>query len=152
MMVEHLIRNAQEATPEAGRVRVSVSVARNAHLDPLGASGIFQVSPAQLQAAGEPPRPAIEADGAEQIPASDFACLTVEDDGSGMSPEFVKERLFKPFDTTKGSKGMGIGAYQVREYVRSVGGRVKVQSAPGQGTSFTFWLPLREAPEEARQA
>ena len=152
MMVEHLIRNAQEATPEAGRVRVSVSVARNAQLDPLGASGIFHVSPAQLQAAGEPPRPAIEADGAEQIPASDFACLTVEDDGSGMSAEFVKERLFKPFDTTKGSKGMGIGAYQVREYVRSVGGRVKVQSAPGQGTSFTFWLPLREAPEEARQA
>jgi signal transduction histidine kinase len=69
-----------------------------------------------------------------------------------MSPEFVKERLFKPFDTTKGSKGMGIGAYQVREYVRTVGGRVKVQSAPGQGTRFTFWLPLRAAPEVARQA
>jgi signal transduction histidine kinase len=68
-----------------------------------------------------------------------------------MTPDFIKERLFKPFDTTKGSKGMGIGAYQVREYIRSVGGRVKVQSAPGDGTRFTLWLPLRSPPEEPPQ-
>jgi signal transduction histidine kinase len=68
-----------------------------------------------------------------------------------MSAEFVKERLFRPFDTTKGSKGMGIGAYQVREYVRSVGGRVKVDSKPGAGTSFTLWLPLRAPPETVGQ-
>jgi len=151
MMIEHLIRNAQDATPETGHVRISMSVVRNAQLDPLGASGIFQVSPAQLQVAGGGLRPAIEVNGTEQTPAGDFACLTVEDDGSGMSLEFVKERLFKPFDTTKGSKGMGIGAYQVREYVRTVGGQVKVQTAPGQGTRFTFWLPLCVAPEEARE-
>jgi signal transduction histidine kinase len=58
-----------------------------------------------------------------------------------MTPQFVKERLFRPFDTTKGSKGMGIGAYQVREYVHSIGGRVSVWSAPGEGTRVTLRLP-----------
>jgi sensor histidine kinase regulating citrate/malate metabolism len=45
---------------------------------------------------------------------------------------------------TKGSKGMGIGAYQVREYVLSLGGRVDVASEEGQGTRFTLRLPLAE--------
>ncbi len=61
-----------------------------------------------------------------------------------MSREFVQDRLFKPFDTTKGSKGMGIGAYQVREYVQSLGGRVEVESEPGRGTQFRLLLPLAE--------
>ena len=72
------------------------------------------------------------------------AVLTVSDTGSGMTREFIQERLFRPFDTTKGSKGMGIGAYQVREYVQSLGGRVVVESEPGRGTRFTLLLPLAE--------
>ena len=70
------------------------------------------------------------------------ATLVVEDDGPGMDAEFVRERLFRPFDSTKGSKGMGIGAYQTREYVQSLGGRVEVQSSPGRGTAFSIILPL----------
>jgi signal transduction histidine kinase len=70
--------------------------------------------------------------------------LVVEDDGPGMDAEFVRERLFRPFDSTKGSKGMGIGAYQTREYVQSLGGRVEVQSSPGLGTAFSIILPLAE--------
>jgi signal transduction histidine kinase len=66
-----------------------------------------------------------------------------------MSREFIQERLFKPFDTTKGSKGMGIGAYQVREYVQSLGGRVDVASEEGKGTRFTLRVPLSLAPAEA---
>src|SRR6185369_6437743 len=66
--------------------------------------------------------------------------LHVCDDGVGMSPEFVRERLFRPFDTTKGAAGMGIGAYQAREYARELGGNVEVQSAPGSGTRFTIIL------------
>lgn len=72
----------------------------------------------------------------------DEATLVVEDDGPGMDAEFVRERLFRPFDSTKGSKGMGIGAYQTREYVQSLGGRVEVQSSPGRGTAFSIILPL----------
>ena len=76
-----------------------------------------------------------------------MATLTVIDRGAGMTREFVQERLFKPFDSTKGSKGMGIGAYQVREYVQSLGGRVDVASDLGTGTRFTVRIPLSTAPE-----
>ena len=75
------------------------------------------------------------------------ATLTVTDSGAGMSREFIQERLFKPFDTTTGSQGMGIGAYQVREYVQSLGGRVDVASEEGRGTRFTLRIPLALAPD-----
>jgi len=99
-MIEHVIRNAQEATPPHGAVRVEV-----------------------------------------QRESGESATLVVTDTGVGMTEEFINERLFRPFDTTKGSKGMGIGAYQVREYVHGLGGRVQVSSAPGHGTSVTLRLP-----------
>ncbi len=70
------------------------------------------------------------------------AMIDVSDSGSGMSPEFVEMRLFKPFDSTKGLTGMGIGAYECREVVRSLGGQVSVESEPGQGTRFSIVIPL----------
>jgi signal transduction histidine kinase len=77
-----------------------------------------------------------------QARASGEECVvTVTDTGCGMSEQFVQERLFKPFDTTKGSQGMGIGAYQLREYVRSLGGSVQVASVPARGTTFVVRLP-----------
>jgi putative PEP-CTERM system histidine kinase len=69
-----------------------------------------------------------------------YCIVSVADSGCGMTPEFIQERLFKPFDTTKGSRGMGIGAYQLREYIRSLGGSVEVTSAPGHGTTFVVKL------------
>jgi signal transduction histidine kinase len=59
-----------------------------------------------------------------------------------MDEDFIRDRLFKPFFSTKASKGMGVGAYQAREYVRSLGGTVHVDSTPGEGTVFTIRLPL----------
>lgn len=70
------------------------------------------------------------------------ARVVVRDSGSGMSAAFIRERLFRPFDSTRGAKGMGIGAYQVREYVQGIGGTVDVRSRPGQGTEFEIRLPL----------
>jgi putative PEP-CTERM system histidine kinase len=70
------------------------------------------------------------------------AVVQVADTGSGMTAEFIRERLFRPFDSTKGSKGMGIGAYQVRDYVRSLRGDVAVASSPGAGTVFSITLPV----------
>jgi putative PEP-CTERM system histidine kinase len=96
---EHVIRNAQDATGESGKVLVH----------------------------------------AER--SADAIIVTVVDSGAGMSAEFIRDRLFRPFDSTKGSKGMGIGAYQVREYVRQIGGTVEVSSSLGQGTKFTITLP-----------
>ena len=49
------------------------------------------------------------------------------------------------FDTTKGSEGMGIGAYQLREYVQSIGGSVDVSSTPGRGTTFVVRLKKARA-------
>ncbi len=68
--------------------------------------------------------------------------IAVEDNGRGMNSAFTKERLFRPFDSTKGSAGMGIGAYECREYVRELGGEVQVKSCPGKGTVFQIRLPL----------
>ncbi|HLA71648.1 MAG TPA: XrtA/PEP-CTERM system histidine kinase PrsK [Steroidobacteraceae bacterium] len=99
-VIEHVMRNAQEACAANGQVGVELGV-----------------------------------DATE-------ARLTVVDDGVGMDEEFLRQRLFRPFDSTKGSKGMGIGAYQVREYARTLGGDVEVWSAPGRGTRFCIRLPL----------
>jgi putative PEP-CTERM system histidine kinase len=68
------------------------------------------------------------------------AVIEVEDNGSGMSPEFIRDELFKPFRTSKGS-GYGIGAFESREYVRENGGRMDVQSKLGAGTIVTIRLP-----------
>ena len=103
-VIEHVIRNAQEATPPSGTVSVRVEV-----------------------------------EGQE-------ARLWVIDTGQGMSASFVRERLFAPFDSTKGAKGMGIGAYQVREYVQALAGRVEVRSVPGAGTQFGIVLPVMGPP------
>jgi len=73
----------------------------------------------------------------------DTLVLAVEDNGSGMEEAFLRERFFKPFDSTKGSKGMGIGAYQARQFVESAGGEVRVRSAKGEGTRFEMRFPGR---------
>jgi len=70
------------------------------------------------------------------------AIIAVEDNGVGMDQDFIKNQLFRPFVTTKSGKGMGIGAYQTREFIASLGGGVAVQSAVGEGTTFTIILPL----------
>ena len=70
------------------------------------------------------------------------AVISIEDNGTGMDKDFIKNQLFRPFVTTKSGKGMGIGAYQTREFIASLGGKVAVDSAPGEGTTFTILLPL----------
>lgn len=67
--------------------------------------------------------------------------ITVKDSGIGMSSEFIRTRLFKPFDTTKGNAGMGIGVYEARQFIEGVAGEIKVDSIEGQGTKFTILLP-----------
>ncbi|MCZ6560790.1 MAG: PEP-CTERM system histidine kinase PrsK [Gammaproteobacteria bacterium] len=101
-ILEHLIRNAQDATDDDGSVRIEI-LRRNS-----------------------------------------CACLLVEDSGCGIDEEFIRERLFKPFDSTKGTKGMGIGAYQVRDYTQMLGGQVNVYSEPGSGTCFEILIPLSD--------
>jgi putative PEP-CTERM system histidine kinase len=103
-VIEHLIRNAQDATPATGTVSVRLHAPDDFH-----------------------------------------GVITIVDSGSGMTQDFVNTRLFKPFDSTKGSKGMGIGAYQAREFVQGLGGTLLVRSAPGAGTTFEIRLPTTTA-------
>ncbi len=72
---------------------------------------------------------------------SDHAVVKVGDTGHGMTPEFLRERLFKPFQTTKPA-GMGIGAYESFQYVHELGGKISVDSAVDVGTQVSLLLPL----------
>ncbi len=103
-IVEHVLRNAQDATPDEGLVHCNL------------------------------------------VAGDSEVILVVVDNGAGMTPEFVRDRLFRPFDSTKGAKGMGIGAYQTQEYVRTLGGEIEVQSSPGMGTRFSIRLPVSAPP------
>ena len=69
----------------------------------------------------------------------DKAVIEVQDRGKGMTADFVRDRLFKPFQTTK-EAGMGIGTYESQQYVQRIGGRIEVDSVPGQGTCVRVGL------------
>jgi putative PEP-CTERM system histidine kinase len=104
-IVGHIIRNAQDATPDDGQIIVR----------------LFR--------------------------RSDRAIIEVQDTGTGMDKAFIKNRLFRPFDSTKGKSGMGIGVYESRDYVHRLGGDIEVISRVGEGTTFRIRLPISDADE-----
>jgi putative PEP-CTERM system histidine kinase len=73
--------------------------------------------------------------------AGAWAVLEAADNGSGISPEFLARSLFRPFQTTK-KNGLGIGMFQSKMIVEAHGGRITVESVPGNGTTFRIFLPL----------
>jgi putative PEP-CTERM system histidine kinase len=106
-IIGHLIRNAQDATPDDGRIIVR----------------LFR--------------------------RSNSAVVEVQDTGTGMDKEFIRDRLFRPFDSTKGKSGMGIGVYESRDYIHKIGGDIEVISRVGQGTTFRVRLPISDVDENA---
>ena len=74
-----------------------------------------------------------------------YVCVTVRDDGPGMSDE-VRRRALEPFYTTKGEAGTGLGLSQVYGFVQQLGGDLRIDSAPGRGTAVHLFLPV--APPE----
>ncbi len=77
-----------------------------------------------------------------------FATVAVSDTGRGIPPEHLAN-IFRPFYTTK-KKGTGLGLSLVSRIVEAHGGRIEVNSSPGEGSQFTLWLPFR--PAESRKA
>jgi putative PEP-CTERM system histidine kinase len=74
--------------------------------------------------------------------------IAVIDKGCGMTSDFIANGLFLPFASTK-SAGFGVGAFETRSIIGAMGGRLAVESRPGEGSIFTIFLP---AAEEVRQA
>jgi hypothetical protein len=79
------------------------------------------------------------------------AVLEVIDNGVGMSAEFVRDRLFRPFETTK-KLGMGIGAYESFQYISGLGGNIHVDSKPNEGTTIRVLLPAANTGDVAERA
>jgi len=70
------------------------------------------------------------------------AIIEIKDTGHGMDEDFIRTRLFRPFETTKGKSGMGIGVFEAREFLQRLGGDIEVESELGKGTLFRLHLPL----------
>jgi putative PEP-CTERM system histidine kinase len=104
-VIGHVVRNAQDATPDDGKVMVRL------------------------------------------FKSEDMAVIEVQDTGCGMDEAFIRERLFKPFETTKGASGTGIGAYEAREFIRAMGGNVEVISRVAEGTTFRLRVPISDRQE-----
>lgn len=97
-------------------------------IDALGESGNFWIT-ARLLGGGEV---------AEEIE------IMFEDSGPGIAPENLK-KIFDPFFSTKDvGHGSGLGLYIVHDIIERHGGRINVDSQPGQGTTFTIWLPRKQ--------
>lgn len=100
MAINHLIKNAQDATNEQDTIQISLT----------------------------------------QIDT--HICLDITDSGCGMTEQFVKEELFRPFKSTKKDEGMGIGAFQIRELIHALKGELFVESKINIGSKFSIYLPI----------
>ncbi len=77
--------------------------------------------------------------------------IDIVDKGPGMALDFVRDRLFQPFGTSK-REGSGLGAFQARELLRESGGDVQAVTAPGMGTTMRLMLPRADVPESGAPA
>jgi signal transduction histidine kinase len=73
--------------------------------------------------------------------------IAITDKGVGMDSDFVRNRLFQPFSSSKPG-GFGIGAFEARSLIAAMGGRLGVDSHPGAGTTFTILLPAADTTAE----
>ena len=79
------------------------------------------------------------------------ATIEVQDNGCGMDSDFIKDRLFRPFDSTKGKAGMGIGVYETRDYIHRLGGDLEVISRVGEGSTFRIRLTISDTELKSRK-
>ena len=117
----NLVTNAAHAMPDGGRVEVALT-----------------------ERQFEKPTPHLHG----ELAPGRFFVLSVSDSGSGIRPELI-ERIFEPFFTTKDiGRGTGLGLSIVHGIASSLDGAVSVESAPGEGATFTVYLPSHEAPSQ----
>ena len=124
----------------------------------LGDAGVWAEAdgPALEQALGHLIQNAVEACSAS-VPVTvrvtskaTGVTITINDKGVGMDADFVRNRLFQPFSSTKPG-GFGIGAFEARSLITAMGGQLTVESSPGKGTTFTIRLPAAEPVSEPQR-
>lgn len=124
-VIMNMAVNAKDAMPKGGRLKLI--------------SGNRVLSAADLRSHPE-------------IAPGEFVCLSVEDEGGGMSPE-VQAKIFEPFFTTKEpGKGTGLGLATCFGIVKQLGGWIDFRSALGEGTRFDIYLPRSAAAESGDSA
>ena len=133
---EELVADRRTVTGDPGRLQSALlNLAVNAR-DAMPDGGVLRVSTADALAPG-PGAPAELAPGT-------YCRVEVRDSGTGMD-ERVRARLFEPFFTTKApGKGTGLGLAAVHGTVSELGGAVTVASEPGEGATFTLWIPVSD--------
>src|SRR5215210_4530820 len=120
-IIVNLVVNARDAMPDGGRLTLATGNLR-----------IHDDAPSDH--------------GTDQLPPGEYVCISVTDNGTGMSDE-VQARLFEPFFTTKhGTRGSGLGLATSYGIVRQSGGDIRVQSKRGSGTTITIYIPKVAAP------
>ena len=146
---------AQRIEPQALRPILSSAIAakRRAHdVKLLGDTSLWAMAdPLALeQAVGHILQNAIEAsppDAPVVVRATrrdDSVEISITDKGAGMDGDFIRNRLFQPFASTKPS-GFGIGSFEARSLIAAMGGRLNVDSRPGKGSCFTIILPAADS-------
>jgi two-component system cell cycle sensor histidine kinase/response regulator CckA len=117
----NLCLNARDAMPSGGTITITTT--------PAGAASVVSQFPRAVE--------------------MEYVRVDVSDTGVGMDDE-TKQRIFEPFFTTKGpGKGTGLGLSLVYSIVESHHGMIWVESAPGKGTTFSFYLPVEDRHVEA---
>ena len=145
---------AQRPEPQPLRSILSAAIAakrRDHDVRLLGDASVWAVADAAAleQAVGHLVQNAVEASpaGAPVVvrvaPAGSEVRITVADKGCGMDGDFVRNRLFQPFASTK-PDGFGIGSFEARSLIAAMGGRLVVDSTPGSGSEFSIFLQAAE--------
>ncbi len=125
------------------------SNARDAQPENRSCAGVFALSARSVyiggQCRGEDPDSTLKGrvvSPPAELPADEYLCLRVEDDGCGMDLS-IQDKAFEPFFTTKGEgRGTGLGLATCAEIMRELGGAIAVDSAPGEGTAFDLYFPV----------
>ena len=112
---ENLFINSIEAQPNGGKIHITTNV-------------VQKNAPLYMTNKNENPE-------------RSYVLVTVSDEGEGMSEEFIRNDLFRPFKSTK-RKGLGVGMYQCKEIINAHGGTLEVSSKLSEGTTFRVFLPI----------
>jgi GAF domain-containing protein len=137
--VLNLVANALEAMPAGGTLTLTTALSREEHTRAADVLRVPTAGDRHTPAEGEPAALTAAAPGAAAGSPTRWVALSVGDTGGGI-PEDILDEVFNPFFTTK-EIGTGLGLTLVRRIARAHGGRVEVENRPGEGVTFSLWLP-----------